>query len=137
MSDHSLRRILHLDLNFHPFKIMVSQELSPADYTNRQNLCEQMLAQITPGAAFFSSDDANFHLSGAVNKQNFRYWAKNNPRIIHERPLHSLKLTVWCAVSQLGVTGPYFFEEEGVTVTVNSERYVAKLSTLFSKVNDY
>jgi hypothetical protein len=37
-----------------------------------------------------------------VNKQNFRYWAKNNPRIIHERPPHSPKLTVWCAVSQLG-----------------------------------
>jgi hypothetical protein len=29
---------------------------------------------------------------------------------------------VWCAV-----TGPYLFEEEGVTVTVNSERYVAML----------
>jgi hypothetical protein len=42
---------MHLDLNFHPFKIMVSQELSLADYANRQNLCEQMLAQITPGAA--------------------------------------------------------------------------------------
>jgi hypothetical protein len=68
--------------------------------------------------SFFSSDDANFHLSEAVNKQNFRYWAKNNPRIIHERPLHSPKLTVWCAVSQLG---PYFFEEEGVTVSVNCE----------------
>jgi hypothetical protein len=64
---------------------MVSQELSPADYANRQNLCEQMLAQITPDAAFFSSDEAHFHLSGAVNKQNFRYWAKNNPRIIQDR----------------------------------------------------
>jgi hypothetical protein len=74
-----------------------------------------------------SSNKAHFHLSGAVNKQNFRYWAKNNPRIIHERLLHSPTLTVWCAVSQLGVIGPYVFEEEGVTVTVNSERYVAML----------
>jgi hypothetical protein len=40
MSDCSLRRILHFDLNFHSFKIMVSQELSPADYANHQNLCE-------------------------------------------------------------------------------------------------
>jgi hypothetical protein len=32
-----------------------------------------------------------------------------------------------CTGTQLGVTGPYFFEEEGVTVTVNSERYVAML----------
>jgi hypothetical protein len=34
---------------------------------------------------------------------------------------------VWCAISQLGVIGPYFFEEEGVTMTVNSECYVAIL----------
>jgi hypothetical protein len=32
-----------------------------------------------------------------------------------------------CTVTQLGVIGPYCFEEEGVTVTVNSERYVATL----------
>ena len=30
-------------------------------------------------------DEAHFHLCGAVNKQNFRYWAENNPRIIQER----------------------------------------------------
>lgn len=124
ISDRSVRRILH-DLNFHPFKIMMCQELSPADYANRRNLCEQMLAQIPPQAAFFSSDEAHFHLTGIVNKQNFRYWAKDNPQIIHERPLHSPKLTVWCAVSQFGVIGPYFFEEEGVTV--NSGRYVLML----------
>jgi hypothetical protein len=113
---------------------MVSHELSPADYANRQNLCEQMLAQITPNAAFFSSDEVHFHLSGAVNKQHFCYWAKNNPRIIHERPLHSPKLTVWYAVSQLGIIGLYFFEEEDVTVLLLTD---ANLRTLFSKVNDY
>jgi hypothetical protein len=32
-----------------------------------------------------------------------------------------------CTGTQLGVIGPYFSEEEGVTVTVNSERYVAML----------
>jgi hypothetical protein len=31
------------------------------------------------------------------------------------------------AVSQFGVIGPYFFEEEGMTVTVNSARYVSML----------
>ena len=34
---------------------------------------------------------------------------------------------MWCAISQFGVIGPYFFEEEGMTVTVNSERYVSML----------
>lgn len=102
-------------------------ELNQTDFVNRQNLCENMLGQIAPEAAFFSSDEAHFHVCGAVNKQNFRYWAKSNPQIIQEIPLHSHKLTVWCAISQFGVIGPYFFEEDGVTVTVNSERYVALL----------
>ena len=116
-----------MDLHFHPYKMMMAQELNQTDFANRQNLCENMLEQIAPEAAFFSSDEAHFHLCGAVNKQNFRYWAERNPRIIQERPLHSPKLTVWCAISQFGVIGPYFFEEDGVTVTVNSERYVAML----------
>ncbi|CAH2327524.1 Hypothetical predicted protein [Pelobates cultripes] len=87
--------------NFPLYKMMFAQELSVADNANHRNLCDQMLAQIPPGEAFFSSDEAHFHLSGAVNKQNFRYWAQNNPQIIHERPLHSPKLTVWCAVSMM------------------------------------
>ena len=106
---------------------MMAQELNQVDFANRQNLCENMLEQIAPEAAFFSSNEAHFHLCGAVNKQNFRYWAENNPQIIQERPLHSPELPVWCAISQFGMTGPYFFEEEGMTVTVNSERYVSVL----------
>jgi hypothetical protein len=40
----------------------------------------------------------------------------------------ALSVTPWFGPEhQLGVIGPYFFEEEGVTVTVNSERYVAML----------
>jgi hypothetical protein len=68
-----------------------------------------MLEQIAPGAVFFSRDEAHFHLCGTVNTQNFRYWAEDNPQIIHQRPLHSSKLTVWCAISQFGVIGSYFF----------------------------
>ena len=37
------------------------------------------------------SDEAHFHLNGAVNKQNCRYWAAENPREIHQKPLHSPK----------------------------------------------
>ncbi|XP_039282917.1 uncharacterized protein LOC120351044 [Nilaparvata lugens] len=80
-------------------------------------------------ATLFCSDEAHFHLCGAVNKQNFWYWAANNPRQLHERPLNSPKVTVWCAVSQFGVIGPYFFEDDNITITVTSERYVTMLQT--------
>ena len=79
------------------------------------------------------SDEAHFHLDGFVNKQNYRYWATTNPRQLHQRPLHSLKVTVWCAVFPEGIVDPfvdpYFFEEGGSTVTVTSARYVETLDT--------
>ena len=38
---------------------------------------------------------------------------------MHERPLHSTKIGVWCALSRQIIIGPIFFSE-----TVNSERYI-------------
>lgn len=66
-----------------------------------------------------------------VNKQNMRYWADRNPRELHQRPLHSPKVTMWCAISSAGIIGPFFFEENGVTVTVNGDRYVNMLEDFF------
>jgi hypothetical protein len=58
------------------------------------------------------TDEAHFHLSGSVNKKNFRCWAPENPHKLHQRPVHSEKVTVWCGVACFGLTGPYFFEEQ-------------------------
>jgi hypothetical protein len=52
------------------------------------------------------SDGAHFHLSGFVNKQNFRYWSATNPTELHERPLYFSKVTVCCAISSFGIIGP-------------------------------
>ena len=81
-----------------------------ADFGNTELhvACERMLANVPPGRVL-CSDEAHFHLWGFVNKQNFRYWAEENPRQHHERPLHSKWVTVWCAVADFGIIGPYFF----------------------------
>ncbi|KAJ4437679.1 hypothetical protein ANN_17824 [Periplaneta americana] len=68
------------------------------------------------------SDEAHFHLSGSVNKQNFRNWAEENPKEINMRPLHSERVTVWCGVAQFGIIGPYFVKMK--METVNCARYV-------------
>ncbi|PNF24978.1 hypothetical protein B7P43_G08803 [Cryptotermes secundus] len=86
--------------------------------------CETLLETLLPDALVFFSDEAHFHLSRYGSKQNMRYWSGNNPRELHERPLHSDKVTVWCALSRVGVIGPYFFEEDNHGITVNSQRYV-------------
>lgn len=78
------------------------------------------------------SDEAHFHLNGHVNKQNCRYWAEENPKSKHQKPLHSPKVTVWAAISAQGIIGPYFFEDErSHTVTVNSDRYTTMLREFF------
>ena len=39
------------------------------------------------------SNEAHFHLNGAVNTQNCRVWALDPPDILLESPLHSPKVT--------------------------------------------
>jgi hypothetical protein len=74
------------------------------------------------------TDEAHYHLSGCVNKQNFLYWAEENPQQLHQWPLHSARVTVWCGVANFRVTGPYFFEDEdGHAVTVTSTCYIEML----------
>ena len=47
---------------------------------------------------------------------------------LHERPLHSSKVTVWCAIKSFGIISPYFFEAERErVVTVTGPRYVQVL----------
>lgn len=75
------------------------------------------------------SDEAHFYLIGDINNQNCRYWPTENPCEIHEKPLHSPKVSVWCAVSSSRIIGPYFFEENNAMVTVTSERYSQILQT--------
>jgi hypothetical protein len=69
-----------------------------------------------------TSNEAHFHLSGYVNKQNFRHWAEENLRLLHKSPLHSQKATVWCGLSSFGVLGPHFFENNRHAVMVTAER---------------
>ena len=133
LSDRSLRRILHKDLNFHPYKIAIFQELTDRHMANRRISSEQLLEMLNDDGVISTvlmTDEAYFHLSGYVNKQNYRYWPPENPQEIHQHPLHSESLTVWCGIASFGVLGPYFFEDdEGEAVTVTSERYVAMLRT--------
>lgn len=134
LSATSTRRMLH-KMKFHPYKIAVVQKLTDRDKQSRVEFCQRFLelSNEEPDIAqhLFMSDEAHFTLHGLVNKQNFRYWATENPCEIYERPLHSPKVTVWCAVSSSKIIGPYFFEENGETVTVNSQRYAHMLQTFF------
>jgi len=131
LPDPSVRRILHKDLNFQPYKIAIVQKLSDCDMANCRISSEQLLEMLNDDGVFSTvlmTDEARFHLSGHVNKQNYCYWAPENPQELHQHPLHGERLTVWCGITSFGVLHPYFFEDnEGAGVTVTSEHYVAML----------
>ena len=83
------------------------------------------------------SDEAHFHLSGTVNKQNVRFCSHNNLHEIQERSLHSLYVTVWRAIPKFHIWGPCFFEDDNSTVTVTSEQFYVTLNTfLKAKLNE-
>ena len=76
------------------------------------------------GLTLIMSDEAHFHVNGTVNKQNFRYWASENPRELHQPPLHSPKVTVWCGLEKCGIFCSFFFEEGEGTATVTLDRNI-------------
>lgn len=84
------------------------------------------------------SDKAHFHLLDTVNKQNFHYWADSNPQQLHQHPVHSPQVNVWCGVASSGIVAPpppsfififlllfFYVEKEcGQAVTITSSQYV-------------
>lgn len=89
--------------------MMLAQKLTEGDHANRRALSAQILQQVPAAAVLLSTGEAD--INGAVNKQHFRYCAEHNPHERHKRLHHSPHVTVWCAVADFGVIGPYFFEE--------------------------
>ncbi|KAF2890437.1 hypothetical protein ILUMI_15736 [Ignelater luminosus] len=57
-----------------------------------------------------------------------------NPQVLHEQPLHSPKVTVWCAMSSMGIIGSLVFEDENENaVTVNSVLYTDMINQFLNQ----
>jgi hypothetical protein len=141
LSDCNIRRILHKDLHYHPYKIPFAQELSERDKVSRIQPSNEFLGSVKNNSDMVNTllmpDEVHFIVSGYVNKLKGSYWVPNNRHELHQRPLHSGKVTVCCAVYCYGIIGPYFFEtEEGCTVSVNVERYKV-MSEIFLAIELY
>ena len=109
LPDRTVWRILHKDLNFHPYKIAIVQELCDRNMANCRISSEQLLKMLNDDGVFSTvlmSDEARFHLSGYVNEQNYRCWAPENPQELHQCPLHSERLTVWFGIASFGSSWP-------------------------------
>lgn len=121
ISRSSLQRMMS-DLKLFPYKIQQFQELSQWDKDRRLRFATAIRQALASGRLdsdrIWFSDEAHFHLSGYVNKQNYRHWGTENPRIFRTSVQCPQRVTVWCAISSVGIIGPWFFSEN-----VNRESY--------------
>ena len=124
-------RAINEDLKLFPYRITIQQKLTEAAKMNRLDMAKSLADRIEKTKNFiqllWTSDEAHCYLEGAINSKNRIYWGSQGPNEVITKPLHSKKVTVWCALSERGIIGPYFFEENGVTTTFNSERYIVML----------
>jgi hypothetical protein len=121
------------EIGLKPYKIQFTQELFDEDFDKRVEMAEILIPILQNPAnknMIFFSDEANFYLSGLVNKQNCRIWGYEKPLEVWPLPLHSPKINVWCAISANCIIGPYFFEEE----TVTGENYLEMLKEFFHPI---
>jgi hypothetical protein len=108
----TMQRILMKDLHLHAYKIQLMQELKPTDDVQCREFINWMLENQKLDGSFSKklifSNEAHFQLDGYVNTQNCQIWVTENPRVIHEKPLHAQRATVWCGFWAGGVIGRTF-----------------------------
>ena len=83
-----LLSILKEDLKCYPYKIQFVQKIDQSDYEKRfqfVRLVIEIFQKEVNMCFLLMTDEAHFHLNGFINKQNFRYWRVENPRIANEK----------------------------------------------------
>ena len=137
LSPTTLLRVMRKDLKLFPFRISTHHVLQQQDKEKRIEMCSWLNEKLEKTPSWLNhiwfSDEAHFHLNGAVNNHNNVFWGEEKPEEIGEKRLKGPKVTAFVAFNaKHGLLGPYWFEENGRTVTINSERYIATLDQLHS-----
>jgi hypothetical protein len=79
------------------------------------------------------SDECHVLLSGHVNRQNNRHLGWSKPVNFCQQPLHSQRVTVFCAMSKYGIIGPYFIEDDnGNPLIITSAIYKTQVIERFN-----
>jgi hypothetical protein len=95
--------------------MVVVQELSDHDMADSTMIAKNLTGMLSDDVFIITTDEAHFHLSGCVNKQNCCYWGEENSQQLHQWPLQD---------AYFKVIHFYFFEDkDGRAVTVTSACY--------------
>jgi hypothetical protein len=105
----------------------VVQAITPDDRVAHSEFTVTTLEKLDEDNKFLRkimfSDEAIFHVSGKVNKQNVRIWGSEHPHATVKHIKDSPKVNVWCGLLHDRLIGPFFFAE----ATVTSSNYMDML----------
>lgn len=125
-SRESARKILKKH-GFKSFKFQIRHHLYENDFVRRSNYCNWFLENYNVNREFHHqilfSDESRFTNLGMFNRQNTRYWARENQRLVREGAFQErFGVNVWLGVLGLNVIGPIFFYRP-----LNGEMYLELL----------
>ena len=130
VSTGSMWKILRKELKKYPYRIQLKQSQTPQNKQDRVKFANEITDKIEEKPGYlkniFFSDEANFHVSGHVNRQNMRFWGSTNPHDTIEGPKSREKVIAWAGLSyECGLIGPFFFEDaDGKSDTVKTANYL-------------
>ncbi|PNF20655.1 hypothetical protein B7P43_G03020, partial [Cryptotermes secundus] len=101
------------------YKIQIIQALTPSGKVARTNFVVDKLERIDASPDFLRqvcfSDEATFHVNGAVNRYNCRIWGSQNPHVTCELETGSPKVNEWSSLMHDKFIGLLFFWEKTLT----------------------
>ena len=102
------------ELKMRPYIPRRVQELNGDDPDRRLEFCEIWKGMVKDDPIFperiLWSDEAKFHLSGAVNRHNCVFW-REGPIDLTSGNAKSAGINVWCGLYSGGIVGPVFIED--------------------------
>jgi hypothetical protein len=75
--------------------------------------------------------EAYFTNKSCTKAQTTRIWAAENPHELHQVPIHTEKIGLWCAISRRRTIGPIFFDP-----TVTSAVYADIVQQFVALLNE-
>ena len=108
----TVRKILCCILQWYPYKIQIVWQLKPHNLQQCLDFALQFLARMEVDDMWSENilwtDEAHFTQEGAVNTQNCRICGSAKLLVMHQQPLHSAYMTMWCWFTSTFILDPFF-----------------------------
>ena len=121
MSPTTLLRVMRKDLKLFPFQISAHHVLQQQVKEKRIEMCNWLNKKLEQTPSWLNhiwfSDEAHFHLNGAVNNHNNVFWGESSPKEISEKHLKDQKVTAFVVFNaKHGLLGNYWFKKMGTAL---------------------